>query len=250
MIDLGTSLTRLAAERGFSQTSLAERVGISARRMAHYFNGDRRPDYELLLRISTVLRADLYELLGANDFRDRMGEQHSDQVVGVETAGGANGAPPHWEDFVRVPLHEVELAAGSGAQNDLEAVGAHLLFRRDWMKKQGLAPRDARLARVRGDSMMPMLFDRDVILIDMSKTTLPAGAKRPNGTHASYLVAIEQDGEARVKWAERPNESTLIIASENSTSYRPEIFVGEEAHTVRIVGRVVWWGHTVRGGDL
>ncbi|MDF2232205.1 S24 family peptidase [Albimonas sp. CAU 1670] len=171
-----------------------------------------------------------------------------------EAAYGPDVAPPGEalrplskdEDFALVPLHDVELAAGTGFTNDSEEAGAHLLFRRDWLQKVGLATKDARLVRVRGESMMPMLFDADVVLLDTSKTEVPAGRKRASGAHTRYLIALEQDGEARVKWAERPNDDTLVLSSENSVAYRPEVYTRSEIDGMRVIGHVVWWCHTVR----
>ena len=150
------------------------------------------------------------------------------------------------DEFARIPLHEVELAAGVGVQNDDEATAADLLFRRDWLRRMGLSPEKASLARVRGDSMQPMLFDRDVVLLDTSRTDVPVGRKRASGAHSRYLVALERDGEARVKWAERPNDDTLVIFSENSVGYGPEFYLRSEIAETRIIGHVVWWCHTVR----
>ena len=283
MIDLGASLTRLAAEKGLSQTALAERVGITQRRMAHYFNGARRPDYELLIKIAGVLGVDLYELLGAEDLAKglisrRMGEiiaRYYTPTAGVsdetlrslrgeiqpETAlrliGGASaesdlsaaqeGEPqPAADAFAHVPLHDVELAAGTGAQNDTEAAGSYLLFRQDWLRRIGVSPRDARLARVRGDSMLPLLSDRDVVLLDTSKTDVPPRRAIPTDRRRAHLVAVDHEGEARIKWAERPDAASLVLFSENSALFGPEIFLSAEAERIRIIGHVVWWGHTVR----
>lgn len=166
---------------------------------------------------------------------------------GVGPSGEAHRSLDPGSDFAMVPLHDVELAAGSGFTNDSEEAGTHLLFRRDWMQKVGVGTKDARLVRVRGDSMEPMLFDSDVVLLDTSRTDVPAGRKRASGEHSRYLVAFERNGEARVKWAERPADDTLVIFSENSVAYRPEFYLRSEIDEMRIIGHVVWWCHTVRG---
>ena len=94
--------------------------------------------------------------------------------------------------------------------------------------------------------MQPMLFDTDVVLLDTSRTDVPVGRKHASGLHVRYLVALERGGEARVKWAERPDEGTLVISSENSIAYRPEFYVRSEVNEQRVIGHVVWWCHTVR----
>lgn len=270
MVDVGKSLTRIAAERGLSQTALAERVGISTRRMAHYFAGERKPDYELLIKICETLGVGLYEILGVGELsRIRMGAEMPTQAVAADfereqqqgmlseiaalTSHGAampteSGRPPSGglSDYVPLPLHDVELAAGGGALNDSEAVGRHLLFRQDWMRKLGLLAANARLARVRGDSMIPLLSDSDLVLVDLSKTAIPVELRRPGAPRRAHLVAIEQEGESRVKWVERPTEDSLIIYSENAALYPPEVYTRADAERIRLIGRVVWWCHTVQ----
>ena len=150
------------------------------------------------------------------------------------------------EDYVHLPLHDVDLAAGAGAQNDSETVARHLQFRRDWMRKLGLSTANARLARVRGDSMIPLLSDSDLVLVDLSKTEIPVEQRRPGAPRNAHLVAIEHEGESRVKWMERPTEDSLILYSENAALYPPEVYTRADAERIRLIGRVVWWCHTVR----
>ena len=63
-LDFAGTLSRLAKARGFNQSSFARLVGISPRRMGHYFNGERRPDYELLLTMADALGVHVGVLLG------------------------------------------------------------------------------------------------------------------------------------------------------------------------------------------
>lgn len=63
-LDFAGTLSRLARERGFNQASFARHIGISPRRMGHYFNGERRPDFELLLTMADALGVHVGVLLG------------------------------------------------------------------------------------------------------------------------------------------------------------------------------------------
>ena len=174
------------------------------------------------------------------------------EIISPERVSGSGvpKAPPgddvSLDSFVRVPLHDVELAAGPGAHNDSEAVGRHLLFRQDWMRKLGLSAAHTRLARIRGDSMVPLMSDSDLVLVDLSQTELPVEPRRPDAPGRARLFAIEQQGETRVKWVERPSENSLAIFSENSALYGPEFYAGRDAAEIRLIGRVVWWCHTVK----
>lgn len=114
------------------------------------------------------------------------------------------------------------------------------------MRKLGLSAANARLARVRGDSMTPLLSDSDLVLVDLSQTEMPVQPRRPGAPLRANLVAIEQEGESRVKWMERPTEDSLILYSENAALYAPEVYTRPDAERIRVIGRVVWWCHTVR----
>ena len=117
-VDFAGSLRRIAASRGFNQTALAERVGISTRRMAHYFAAERRPSFELLLTMSEALDVSLYELLGiaepepaspANAIAE--GSPRS-AVVGM--TGEAIGLRIR-EERERLCLTQIEMAEAGGA---------------------------------------------------------------------------------------------------------------------------------------
>ena len=147
------------------------------------------------------------------------------------------------DEFVRLPLFGAELSTGHGATNDGESIGAHLLFRTAWMEKLGLSPKDAKLARAWGDSMSPLICDGDIVLVDQSEFEVPV---RSDDRTKPVLVAFEQEDAARLKWVERPSEDTLVVYSENSKVYGPEVYSVAEASEIRIIGRVVWWCHTPR----
>lgn len=234
-----------------------DRHGLKRWTLRGFLDPERKqsPSIDRAQEICRAMGLDLYvaprslEVVGAGAppaVRTEIEGPISGEVVGLSAPDVGQSNAKKLEGFVRVPLHDVDLAAGAGAQNDSEAAGGHLLFRQDWMRKLGLAPRDARLARVRGDSMAPLLSDRDVVLVDMAQTELPVRPRRPGAARKSVLAAIDQEGEARVKWIERPDERTLIIYSQNADLYAPEIYVGDELNAIRIIGRVVWWCHTVR----
>lgn len=146
-------------------------------------------------------------------------------------------------NYVLVPLSKATLSAGAGASNPSEAIVDHLVFRQSWLRGLGVEPKHARLARVRGASMIPMIHDNDLVLIDTSKREVPVRTTNPA---KSILYALTQDGEARVKWVQRPDEKTLILHSENSALHPPEYYTGHDAAEVNVIGKVLWWGHSVR----
>lgn len=150
------------------------------------------------------------------------------------------GAVPQ---FAPVPVLNAELAAGDGAANGDEPVNAHLAFRRDWLRRIGLSPQAAVIARARGRSMEPTIHDGDMVLIDRGASTLPARPRDASDQRPARIYALRDDGGARVKRLDLAAPGVLALMSDNP-DHPPEFRPVSE---VQIIGRVVWWGHTDRG---
>lgn len=148
-------------------------------------------------------------------------------------------------DFTRIPLHEAWLSAGPGCENGDVAIIDHLVFRQDWLRKIGVKAETAAMARVSGDSMAPGIQSGDLVLIDTTRSEVPAYRKtRLPGTLP--IFAFMQDNEARVKRLERrPEEGFLVLYSDNR-DVPPELIAESDAHALNILGQVVWSGHVWR----
>lgn len=139
------------------------------------------------------------------------------------------------EVYAAVPRYDAQLAAGAGRQNpDQAAVGA-IAFRRDWLNREGIAPGQAMVLGVCGDSMAPTLCDGDLVMIDRRKTA-PVNRR--------IYALIGPGDEARVKRVERL-PAALLLHSDNE-DFPTEIIAPSDANRIRILGEVVWWGHTVK----
>lgn len=148
-------------------------------------------------------------------------------------------------DYAHIPLHDAMLAAGSGCSNTSEQVIDQLAFRRDWLKKVGVTASAARLARVQGDSMQPTMWPGDMILIDTKRKDPQIRQRDTHDQRRSPVYAMIDNGEARVKRIERPSAELLMLLSDNP-DYAPELRQGKDLANIKIIGKVVWWGHTAR----
>lgn len=145
-------------------------------------------------------------------------------------------------DFTPIPVYAAELAAGAGSANGIEEVIDHMAFRRDWLRKMGVSPSAAVIARARGESMMPTLNDGDVVLIDRSKAEPPSKPRDESDTRPPRIYALMDELGARIKRIDLAAPGMLAILSDNPASppeFRP-------VSSVTIIGKVVWWGHTNR----
>lgn len=187
---------------------------------------DKRYSYQALERLAEVLGLECY-----------FGPPRDTGPVETVILDGA--------EFAHVPLHQAALSAGAGAENGHESVIEHLAFRRDWLTRIGVSPSNAVLARAQGDSMSPCIHNEDLLLIDRSKNDAPVRPRTPADRRPSPIYAILQDGQARVKRIERPEQGLIMLLSDNP-AYAPEVLSGPKIETLDIIGKVMWWGHTNR----
>jgi len=135
------------------------------------------------------------------------------------------------DEFCTVPLLDIELSAGNGSSVIVETEQYKLPFRRYTLKKQGIDPIAARVVRITGNSMIPVLSDGDAVGVDTNRTKIIDGD--------TYAI---RDGDLlRVKiLIERP-DGGIIIRSFNRDDYPDEVLSkNERAERIIIIGRV-WW---------
>ncbi|MBN7785174.1 hypothetical protein JYP51_09605 [Ponticoccus gilvus] len=143
------------------------------------------------------------------------------------------------EEFATVALFDAHLSAGDGHSNHNDLILGFLAFRRDWLRRLGVSPSDAVLARAKGDSMQPTIWDKDLVLIDTTRKEVPIRSSA-TGRRRSPVYALLEDGAARLKRIERPSEEQVMLISDNP-DFPPELCHPKD---VSIIGKVLWWGHT------
>lgn len=147
--------------------------------------------------------------------------------------------------YAHIPLHSASLSAGSGTDNGDNTITDHLAFRLDWLRRIGISPTSACLARVERESMAPTIFPGDMVLIDTAHTDPPIRKRGPNDQRRAAIYAFVEAGQARIKRIERPESDVLFLVSDNP-DYAPELRTGAQLERLQmsIIGKVVWWGHT------
>lgn len=148
------------------------------------------------------------------------------------------------DTFSKIPVHAAVLSAGPGLQNGDAEIIDQLAFRRSWLAEAGVSAAQARVARVRGDSMAPGISDGDLVLIDTARGLGDIARRKPKDRRPPPIYAFIQDGEARVKRLERASDRTLILISDNP-SFPAEV-VDVSTRGFEILGQVVWSGHVWR----
>lgn len=211
---------------GLSQSDFAALAGQKKNSQINYEGDKRAPDSHYLAAIAAKGADIAYIVTGIRS--DALVLQFVDD-----------------RELVPIPLHAARLAAGTGAENHAEPVIEHLAFRADWLKRVGVSPSAARLASVQGDSMAPTLQPGDLVLIDTTRRTVPLRARGPSDLRPSPIFALRHDDGAVVKRLERVSDDQLILLSDNP-AHPPQLRSGADLEATEIIGKVVWWGHTVR----
>lgn len=135
-------------------------------------------------------------------------------------------------DFVFVPRYEVAASMGNGAAIHSELIVDYLAFREDWVRTVlCLNPKNLILINSYGDSMEPTLKSNDLLLIDRGSS---------DARHDD-IYAFSVNGELRVKRIQFKMNGSVVIRSDNP-QYDSDILTSDEVESLRIIGRVVWFG--------
>ncbi len=165
---------------------------------------------------------------------------------GSETVASVEHIVVEGSDYAHIPLHNAYLSAGPGEQNgDDVAIIDHLVFRQDWLRKIGVKPADAAMARISGDSMAPGIQSGDLVMIDKTRNEVPS-RKTTLKPHQLPIFAFIQDEQARVKRLERLVKERLLILYSDNKDVPPEVIGESNFQTLNILGQVVWSGHVWR----
>lgn len=138
------------------------------------------------------------------------------------------------DEFVEIPLLNVSLSAGDGSCELEESSEFALVFRRYYLKRMGVPESAAKLVKVSGQSMEPMLNDGDVVGINIQETSIRDGK----------TYAICQSDLLRVKTL-IATPDTVIIRSLNRDEYPDEVVSRSDFNrNVRVIGKVFWSSHS------
>ncbi|MCK0552550.1 helix-turn-helix transcriptional regulator [Pantoea ananatis] len=230
------------AEQGVTQSTLAEKVGVSQAAIQKLTSGKAKSSTKLLA-IATALNVNpIWLETGNGPMKTPSGElllnqnTHPDSEIKPSRLKAAV-----WEEvedsesgeFVHIPLINVKFSAGPGSCEVIDDESFSLIFRKYSLYKMGVSAAKARLVRVSGDSMTPTLSDGDIVGINMAETDIRDGK----------TYAICHDDMLRIKTlVARPGE--VVIRSLNRELYPDEVLdVRKFYSNVRVIGRVFWSSH-------
>lgn len=218
---------RCKLARGLKEVNdVAQAVGVHRNTIWNIERGESLPDAFELEVLATEYATTVAYLLE--------GEQH-EKAQNLDTVGKSVQAVPV-DGFIYVPLFDINVSAGTGAFNDVEAVIAMRPFDKNYIRYDlGIAHNQIAMTSVVGRSMEPWLRPKDTVLTDLKD--------REALTEGVHIVRL--DGALLVKNLQRLPGKVLRVSSYNQ-AYEPFDIQGTEDRDrdFEVIGRVRWAGVT------
>lgn len=241
MNDLATRLTEVMRELNISNsTELATFCDVSQGLVTQWFSGQTKLGPKPLKAFART-RFSLDWLT-----EGRLPKYRTDRILEAPAVGGSSDPElvevgkakifaSHPDDeqsdeFIYVPESRIEFAAGNGRTAVYELVEDEepATYRRSWFQKYGINPDKVRRFRVAGDSMEPMLYARDTILVNEAERNVVDGK----------MYAIRYGDELRVKYLSRRVDGTLLLRSVNPAYPVEEVPPELVEQHISVIGRV------------
>ncbi|MGL4861415.1 MAG: XRE family transcriptional regulator [Enterobacteriaceae bacterium] len=231
MQTLGERVARRREQLSLSQKALADQIGVSQQSINKIEAGQTRSPRNLDKLAAALSVTQQWLLFGdprLQPAHPTVAEIKDSSLKIAEWESMEHDA----DEFIEIAVLDVEAAAGSGASSDEEREVYALPFRRYTLRKMGVNARNARIVRVIGNSMAPLLRSGDVVGIDTANY-----APIIDGD----LYVIRDGNLIRVKQLVARPDGGVIIKSFNSTDYPDEpLNRADFEERIHIIGRVFW----------
>jgi len=249
---MANRLRKLLQEKnGGNQSEMARYVGVSPQAVQKWMNGANEPRGKNLQLAAEFLGVTPEVLL----FGAKSEGKAADAGLGIAAPSSRQGEYPAvdkrqapreqpfvrslvtaydpedgpTDDVVLVPESRIEFAAGDGHVNyELVEDQEPATYRRSWFQKYGINPDRVKRFRVTGDSMEPMLYARDTILVNLDETQVVDGR----------LYALRYKDQLRVKYLSKRIDDTLILRSVNPAYKDEEVPADLANEHITVIGRV------------
>ncbi len=201
------------------------RVGRSWKQIQRYLKGADIPLSVLtMIHVATGIPADWMV----------SGRAWSEADVLRWLKGERSGEEKPEGEFAYLPRYEARASAGRGLLAVSEQIADELAFRRDWLSRLGVNPKNAGLLTAEGDSMAPTIPDGAIMLVDFSIRDVRNG----------IIYVMIREGAVIVKRMQVKAGGSIVLISDNER-YERETITRDSLADLQIAGRVVWVGHAV-----
>lgn len=212
-------LRHVERETGKSLSAIAKMAGVSSTTLTRPVNN---PDHPYKVKLATLEAVERETGIPFAPFR-------GGAAVPARVENGEA-----WDNGDRlVPVYDLAASAGDGSFVGYEGIAYSLAFPPDYIRRVTRAdPKNLTIISVKGDSMVPTLYDDDIVMLDMSKTSL--------GYEGLFVIRVFD--VLHVKRLSHSRPGHVLVISDNRDNYPPREHPIEE---VEVVGKVIWKGGKV-----
>lgn len=210
--------------------SLSKKIGVPQPTIARFVSGDAKaPQTKTLEPIAKHYGIPIEALLNERAANAAYASLQQSSLMDSPDGGVATwNTSEEVEGRIWVDRADYHFSAGDGhIQWEVRQKQA-LPFSVEFFKAIRSKPDNCRLVNVRGNSMEPFLFDRDMMMVDTSKTDIKDG----------LIYALYFSGEAWVKQVFK-TPTGLILHSFNE-KYPDRELVGDSVADLKVIGEVVY----------
>jgi len=186
-----------------TQKELGEKIGVKHNTVSGYENGTNEPEQDILFKIAAALNVSINDLFP---------ETRSDTLHTHQRKKGIR-IPVLGSVVAGIPLEAIEDII------DYEEIDEELARTGDFFALQ-----------VRGDSMEPVLYEKDVVIV-RKQTTADTG---------DIAIVLINGNDATVKKIRRERGGVMLIGY-NAAAYEPHFYTDVEIKNlpVQILGKVI-----------
>lgn len=223
MKSLADRLKFAREKMGLSQSELGDRIGLSQQSVAKIENGatqQPRKIKEIARALGVTQQWLQFGVEENGSLSDFVVEEAEEMVVDADT-------------FALVPILDIELSAGNGCEAEIvESVVETFPLRRFDLRKAGVPANRARIVKIWGNSLLPVLNNGDYVAVDTSQSKI---------IRDGDLYALRDGVLLRVKVLINKPDGGLVLRSFNKDEYPDEVLtLHEKLARIHVIGRVFW----------
>lgn len=226
-IKFGDLIRAYREKIGLNRHAASTLLKVSNSTLQAWESGERTPNAYNLTSLSSLYKVNISHFFKQNELDQT--PPNEDGIIDTL------GYPVDLDEFYFVPRYNIKASAGHGAAIGNEAPMHQMAFRKYWVDIiLQVAVKGLAVIGVKGDSMFPVINDKDVLLININDTSLRDGI---------YVIRLNDD--LIVKRIQVMIGGIINVISSNP-AYNPfELNLNNLPSDFAIIGRVVWFGRTV-----
>lgn len=205
--------------KGWTQQQLGDAVGRTKANVGHWETGKHEPKFDLIEAISSATGYPP-PIIGQAPSQSNIIALHPDDEL-----------PP---GTIQVPEFRIRFSGGNGsvAVEYEEAEGSvPATYRLEWLQREKLSPKKLARFKVTGESMEPVLFKGDTVLVNLAENDI---SRIVDGK----VYAIRYEDQMRIKRLYRRLGGGLVLRSENPDYRDEEVSPEMVQQHITIIGRV------------